>query len=159
LQSLDVPSAWQLLSWTCNKLLLPGYVVSFQITVLKVLAGHPEGRASLADLTRYVSILISSGTDWTNRTRRLAARAPKFDIFGDSLVLRDDRGWQITEGGRQFLASLEAPLPVASEPAQAPEIPTTKEPKSPAPPPLRLVVNNEKRPPGGRDKGPTLRSA
>jgi len=47
-------------------LLLPEYAVSFQITVLKVLAGHPEGRASLAELTRYVSILISSGPDWTN---------------------------------------------------------------------------------------------
>jgi hypothetical protein len=55
-------------------------VVSFQITVLKVLAGHPEGRASIADLTSYVSILISSGADWTNRTKRLAARAPKLDI-------------------------------------------------------------------------------
>jgi hypothetical protein len=26
--------------------------MSFQITILKVLAGHPEGRASLADLKR-----------------------------------------------------------------------------------------------------------
>jgi hypothetical protein len=33
--------------------------VSFQITILKVLAGHPEGRASLADLRRAVGILIS----------------------------------------------------------------------------------------------------
>jgi hypothetical protein len=89
--------------------------VSFQITVLKVLAGRPEGRASLADLTRYVSILILSGVDWTNRTKRLAARAPKLDIFSNSLVLRDDRGWQTTESGRQFLASLEASLSV--EPA------------------------------------------
>jgi len=99
-----------------------GCVVSFQITVLKVLAGHPEGRASIADLTRYVSILISSGTDWTNRTKRLAARAPKLDIFADSLVLRDVNGWHITEGGRQFLASLEAPLPIAAEPVPAPDM-------------------------------------
>jgi hypothetical protein len=134
-------------------------VVSFQITVLKVLAGHPEGRASLADLTRYVSILISSGTDWTNRTKRLAARAPKLDIFADSLVLRDERGWQITESGRKFLASLEAPLSIGSESAQAPETATTKEPQSPAPPPLRLVVNNEKQPPDGREAGPSRRSA
>jgi hypothetical protein len=117
-------------------------VVSFQITVLKVLAGHPEGRASIADLTRYVSILISSGTDWTNRTKRMAARAPKLDIFADSLVLRDDNGWHITEGGRQFLASLEAPLPIATEPVQAPQADTTKQPRSPALPRLRLVVNN-----------------
>src|ERR1700686_5684436 len=108
--------------------------MSFQITVLKVLAGHPEGRASIADLTRYVSILISSGTDWTNRTKRLAARAPKLDIFADSFVLRDDRGWRITESGRQFLASLEAPLSIGSESAQGAETATTKEPQPPATP-------------------------
>jgi hypothetical protein len=133
--------------------------MSFQITVLKVLAGHPEGRASLADLTRYVSILISSGTDWTNRTKRLAARAPKMDIFGDSLVLRDVNGWHITEGGRQFLASLEAPVPIATEPVQAPQADTTKQPRSPALPKLRLVVNNEKQSPDGREEGPSRRSA
>ena len=125
-----------------------------EFSVLKVLAGHPEGRASLADLTRYVSILISSGTDWTNRTKRLAARAPKLDIFADSFVLRDDRGWQITESGRQFLASLEAPLSIGSESAQAAETATTKAPQPPAPPPLRLVVNNEKQPPDGREACP-----
>jgi hypothetical protein len=76
--------------------------MSFQITVLKVLAGQTEGCASIADLWHYVSILISSGADWTNRTKRLAARAPKLDIFADSFVLRDDNGWHITEGGRQF---------------------------------------------------------
>jgi hypothetical protein len=119
-------------------------VVSFQITVLKVLAGHPEGRASIADLTRYVSILISSGTDWTNRTKRLAARAPKLDIFADSFVLRDDNGWHITEGGRQFLASLEAPLSIGSEPPKDAEAAMTKEPPARSFPPLRLVVDNEK---------------
>jgi hypothetical protein len=133
--------------------------VSFQITVLKVLAGHPEGRASIADLTRYVSILISSGTDWTNRTKRLAARAPKLDIFADSFVLRDDNGWRITGGGRQFLVSLEAPLPIAAEPVQAPEADLTKQPRSPAPPTLRLVVDNDKQPPEGRQEGPSRRSA
>jgi hypothetical protein len=129
-------------------------VVSFQISVLKVLAGHPEGLASITDLTRYVSILISSGPDWTNRTKRLAARAPKLDIFADSFVLRDDNGWHITEGGRQFLASLEAPLPIPAPPVQAP-----KQPRSPAPPTLRLVVNNDKQPPDGRQEGPSRRSA
>jgi hypothetical protein len=133
--------------------------VSFQITVLKVLAGHPEGRASIADLTRYVSILISSGSDWTNRTKRLAARAPKLDIFADSFVMRDDNGWRITEDGRQFLASLEAPLPIAAEPVQAPEADMTKQPRSPAPPTLRLVVSNDKQPPEGRQEGPSRRSA
>jgi hypothetical protein len=133
-----------------------GCVMSFQITVLKVLAGHPEGRASIAELTRYVSILISSGTDWTNRTKRLAARAPKLDIFADSLVLRDVNGWRITETGRQFLASLETPLPITAEPIQAPVAKMTKQPRSPT---LRLVVNNDKQPPDGREEGPSRRSA
>jgi hypothetical protein len=133
--------------------------MSFQITVLKVLAGHPEGRASIAELTRYVSILISSGTDWTDRTKRMAARAPKLDIFADSFVLRDNNGWHITEGGRQFLASLEAALPIAAEPVQAPDADMTKQPRSSAPPILRLVVSNDKQPPDGREAGPSRRSA
>ena len=133
--------------------------MSFQITVLKVLAGHPDGCASIADLTRSVSILISSGTDWTNRTKRMATRAPKLDIFVDSFVLRDDNGWHITEGGRQFLASLEAPLPIVAEPVQAPQADMAKQPRSPALPKLRLVVNNDKQPPDGRQEGPSRRSA
>jgi hypothetical protein len=68
--------------------------MSFQITILKVLAGHPGGRASLADLKRAMAILISSGSDWTDRTKRLAARAPDLDIFSQSFVLRDNPGWQ-----------------------------------------------------------------
>jgi hypothetical protein len=133
--------------------------VSFQITILKVLAGHPEGRASRADLTRYVSILISSGTDWTSRTKRLAARAPELDIFKDSFVLRDNNGWQITEGGRQFLASLEEPLSTASEPAQTIETVITKEMPPRAIPPLRLVVNNGYPRLDGWDADPSRRSA
>jgi hypothetical protein len=133
--------------------------VSFQITVLKVLAGHPEGRASLADLTRYVSVLISSGSDWTNRMKCLAALAPKLDIFGDAFVLRHDTGWQITDSGRQFLASLEAPVMPQHEPT-VPEADASvpAAPLLPAPPPLRLVVDNSRRP-RGRGTRPTRRSA
>src|SRR6266436_1347688 len=94
-------------------LCVSGRAVSFQITVLKVLAGHPEGRASLADLRRAVAILISSGSDWTNRTKRLAARALRLDVFGQELVLRDDTGRQITDAGRALLASVEAPIPTS----------------------------------------------
>jgi hypothetical protein len=36
-----------------------GVGMSFQITILKVLAGHPEGRASLPDLKRAMAILIT----------------------------------------------------------------------------------------------------
>jgi hypothetical protein len=132
--------------------------VSFQITVLKVLAGHPDGRASVADLTRFVSILMSSGPEWTNRTKRLAARAPDLDIFGNAFVLRDDTGWQITGLGRRFLASLEVPIPgtINQELPQAPdaEVAITVQPV------LRLVVDNA-RPssPTGRGPDQTQRSA
>ena len=118
--------------------------MSFQITILKVLAGHPDGRASVTELTRYVSILMSSGSDWTDRMRRLAARAPKLEIFADSFVLRDDRGWCITDSGRQFLASLEAPIPAhAEEQEQAcgPRVTVATAP-SQVQPTLRLVVDN-----------------
>jgi hypothetical protein len=119
--------------------------VSFQITVLMVLAGHPEGRASLADLRRAVAILISSGTDWTNRTKRLAARAPGFDIFSQAFVLRDDAGWQITEAGRAFLAAVETPIPTTAVAEQASEAIVTVTPIS-APPPIRPVAVTRRRP-------------
>src|SRR5258705_12946568 len=95
--------------------------MSFQITALKVLAGHPGGRASLDDLRRAVAILISSGSDWTNRTKRLAARAPGLDIFTQAFVLRDEAGWQITHAGKAFLAALEAPIQVAAPVDEAAE--------------------------------------
>jgi hypothetical protein len=53
------------------------------------------------------------GSTCMNRLRTLSARAPSFDIFSDKLVLRHIAGWQITDGGRQLLGSLEAPMPEA----------------------------------------------
>jgi hypothetical protein len=119
--------------------------VSFQITILKVLAGHPDGRASLAELRRAVAILISSGTDWTNRTKRLAARAPGLDIFTQALVLRDDTGWQITDAGRALLASVEKPAPVMATSDQGPEVVVTLTPV-PASLPIRLAAVSRRRP-------------
>ena len=118
--------------------------MSFQITILKVLAGHPDGRASVAELTRYVSILMSSGSDWTDRMQRVAARAPKLEIFADSFVLRDDRGWSITDSGRQFLASLDAPIPAHAEKQEQPSGPRKTGIAAPSQvqPTLRLVVDN-----------------
>jgi hypothetical protein len=83
--------------------------VSFQITILKVLAGQTGGRATLPELTRQVSILVSSGPDWTGRTKRLAALAPGLDIFKSRFVFVDRANWQITDAGRAFLISLETP--------------------------------------------------
>jgi hypothetical protein len=118
--------------------------VSFQITILKVLAGHPEGRASLADLRRAVAILISSGTDWTNRTKRLAARAPDLAIFSQSFVLRDNAGWQITDAGRAFLASVETPVPMMASSEQAQEVIVTLAPISVSPPIRRVGVRRRR---------------
>jgi hypothetical protein len=92
-----------------------GLTVSFQVTILKVLAGQPDGRATHAELTRQVAILISSGSDWTDRTKRLAACAPGLNIFGSRLISHDSTGWQITDAGRAFLLSLESPAPWISE--------------------------------------------
>src|SRR5258707_5535932 len=94
--------------------------MSFQITILKVLAGHPGGRASLADLKRAMAILITSGSDWTDRTKRLAARAPDLDIFSQSFVLGDNAGWQITDAGRAFLDFLQTPIQPTDR--QAPDV-------------------------------------
>jgi hypothetical protein len=134
--------------------------VSFQITVLKVLAGHPEGRACVADLTRHVSILMSCGSEWTDRTKRLAARAPELDIFGSAYVLRDDNGWRITDIGRRFLDSLEASAPAARHQQQreanaavAPATPILVQPM------LRLVVDNTRMSQPDPEPGETRRTA
>jgi hypothetical protein len=42
---------------------------------------------------------MSSGTDWTDRMKGLAARAPDLDIFSQSFVVRDAEGWEITDAG------------------------------------------------------------
>ena len=135
--------------------------MSFQITILKVLAGHPDGRASVGELTRYVSILMSSGSDWTDRMRRLAARAPKLEIFADKFVLRDDRDWSITDRGRQFLASLEAPTPAYAEEQEQPSerCVTVVTAPSRVQPMLRLVVDNTRTLQPGLGPDETRRSA
>jgi len=81
--------------------------VSFQLSILKILAGQPDGRASLAVLKNYLTVFYTSGPEWTARMKRLAERAPGLNIFGQKFVERDSGHWIITEGGRAFLASLE----------------------------------------------------
>ena len=82
--------------------------MSLQVTILKVLASHDSGRATLASLNRDIAILSASGAEWSVRIKRLAARVAAIDIFGSGYVLRDAEGWQITEAGREFLDALEA---------------------------------------------------
>jgi hypothetical protein len=54
--------------------------MSFQVTVLKVLTGHPAGCLPVVDLKHAVAILMTSGPDWTDRTKRMLARVPHLDI-------------------------------------------------------------------------------
>jgi len=97
--------------------------LSIQVVILKILASHGGGRASLDSLNRDIAILNASGAEWRARIRRLAARAPGIDIFGKGYVLRHDEGWEITTEGRDFLAMLEAVtqdnLPQEMEPDQS----------------------------------------
>ncbi|WP_407185172.1 hypothetical protein [Bradyrhizobium centrosematis] len=89
--------------------------VSFQVSILKILAGQPDGRASLAVLKHYLAVLYSSGPEWTDRMKRLATRAPDLNIFGQGLITREPGYWIITEDGRTFLALLEQMGVPASE--------------------------------------------
>ena len=82
--------------------------MSIQIAILKILASHGNGRATLASLKRDIIVLTASGGDWAVRLKRLAARVPSIDIFGGGYVIRDGEGWQITAEGRDFLRALEA---------------------------------------------------
>ncbi|MGY2844218.1 hypothetical protein ACVIWU_005909 [Bradyrhizobium sp. USDA 4509] len=82
--------------------------MNFQVTVLKVLVSYPDGFAAMADLKRDVAILATSGRDWVERTKRLAARVPDLDIFWQGLVERENGGWKITVKGRTVLEFMEA---------------------------------------------------
>ena len=82
--------------------------MSIQVAILKVLASHGSGRATLASLKRDIVILSASGPEWDARLKRLARRVPAIDIFGAGYVLRDEEGWQITSAGRDFIRGLEA---------------------------------------------------
>jgi hypothetical protein len=82
--------------------------VNFQVTVLKILVSYPDGFAVMADLKRDMAILATSGRDWADRTKRLAACVPDLDIFSQGLVARESGGWKITAEGRRVLEFMEA---------------------------------------------------
>jgi hypothetical protein len=104
---------------------------------------------------------MSSGSDWTDRMRRLAARAPNLEIFADAFLLRDDRSWCITNSGRQFLASLEAPIPAHEEEQKQPSEPCVTVVTAPnqVQPAIRLVVDNTRTSQPGLGPDETRRSA
>nr|WP_249802449.1 MULTISPECIES: hypothetical protein [unclassified Bradyrhizobium] len=79
----------------------------------------------MEDLKRDMALLATSGRDWADRTRRLAARVPDLDIFSQGLVVRESGGWKITEKGRAVLELMEARPAAVHEievaPAQQPD--------------------------------------
>ena len=82
--------------------------MNFHVTVLKVLVFCPGGFAVLDDIKRDMALLATSGRDWADRTRRLAARVSDLDIFSQGLVDRESGGWKITDKGRSVLEFMEA---------------------------------------------------
>ncbi|MES5485198.1 hypothetical protein QMZ05_20820 [Bradyrhizobium sp. INPA03-11B] len=92
--------------------------MNLQVTILKLLVSYPNGVASLDALKRDMAILAKSGKDWSERTRRLAARVPDLNIFAMRLVERDAFGWHLTEKGRAVLEYMESQARVA-EPSPA----------------------------------------
>jgi hypothetical protein len=64
-----------------------GRAVNFRVTVLKVLVNYPDGFAMMGDLIkRDMAILATSGREWAERTKRLAARVPDLDLFSQGLM-------------------------------------------------------------------------
>ena len=112
--------------------------MSIQIAILKVLASHGNGRATLASLKRDIVILTASGGDWSARLKRLAGRVSSIDIFGSRYVLRDDEGWEITAEGRDFLRALES-VTQDNRPAEI-ELPASRPLEAAGRPPGELIV-------------------
>ncbi|WFU82603.1 hypothetical protein QA645_07660 [Bradyrhizobium sp. CIAT3101] len=101
--------------------------MNFQVTVLKILVSYPDGFAVMADLKRDMAILATSGREWADRTRRLAARAPDLDLFSQGLVERLNGGWRITDTGRAVLDFMEArPVEAKAELGASAEIPASE---------------------------------
>ena len=122
--------------------------MSLQFSILKILAGQPLGRATVAELNRYITLL--NVPEWTARMKRLSARAPDLDIFGSRYVLRDDAGWQLTEAGHSFLAAVEMPVPLLDQNMSLEVAMTISAPPSQSPrPPLQMVADNRR----GRRRG------
>ena len=82
--------------------------MNFQVTILKVLASYPNRIATLDALKRDLEFFATSGRDWSDRTRRLAAHLPGLSIFSMGLVERHPYGWQLTDKGQSALQFMEA---------------------------------------------------
>ncbi len=73
------------------------------MSILKILAGQPDGRASLDVVKQHLALFYTSRSEWTGRMKRPAERAPDLDIFGQKLIAREPGEWRITDAGRALL--------------------------------------------------------
>lgn len=108
--------------------------MNFQVTVLKVLVSYPDGFAVMEDIKRDMAILATSGRDWAERTKRLAARVPDLDIFSQGLIERMNGGWRVTDKGRAVLEIMEARPAPAQQATELPDVGAIEEPKPVATP-------------------------
>lgn len=115
--------------------------MNFQVTVLKILVSYPDGFATMAELKQDMAILATSGADWVERTKRLAARVPDLDIFSQRLVMRENGGWKITERGRSVLAFME----VRPEPDPVQAVTAVENTDGPVPPLPQLAEMVQRR--------------
>jgi hypothetical protein len=86
--------------------------VSLQVAILKVLESYAGGVAPLDAIKSDLAFFAGAGPEWHQRLKRLAAKAPRLDIFGQKLVLKDGVNWALTTAGREMLRHLEASTPV-----------------------------------------------
>ena len=74
---------------------------------LPALAVELVALATFDALKRDLEFLASSGRDWSDRTRKLAAHLPGLSIFSMGLVERYSHGWQLTNKGQSVLQFME----------------------------------------------------
>jgi hypothetical protein len=115
--------------------------VSFQLSILKILAGQDDGRASIETVKQHLALYYTSGPEWPARMTRIASRATNLDIFGKRLVERDAGCWIITAKGREVLDALEQldRAIAQGEPFPQAEPPVAEEPANLLPLPIRSV--------------------
>jgi len=82
--------------------------VNFQVSVLKILASYPGRLVTQCDLKRELALLATSGKDWADFSKRLAAGFPQLDIFSSGFVERYSFGWRLSQKGADALQSMEA---------------------------------------------------
>jgi hypothetical protein len=82
------------------------------VAILKILAAHADGEASIAALSRDLSILMTS----KERKPHDAPRSLPTALFVDGLIERPGKGrWRISAAGRAYLRTLESPFAEAAE--------------------------------------------